>query len=126
MSRSDIGCFRYKGFGRQLKRRVPKCSMFTRDASQRTTSMSWPFIPSLGAIFGCRRPSAWPKTAILNYGLWRNAFGANPEILGQTVLLKGEPHTVIACSLRERLLPLTLTCIQRFSQPPGRRNGNQL
>ena len=36
-----------------------------------------------------------PKTAILNYGLWRNTFGANPEILGQTVLLKGEPHTVI-------------------------------
>ena len=36
-----------------------------------------------------------PKTAILNYGLWRNAFGANPKILGQTVLLKGEPYTVI-------------------------------
>ena len=36
-----------------------------------------------------------PKTAILNYGLWRNAFGANPKILGQTVLLKGEPYAVI-------------------------------
>jgi len=36
-----------------------------------------------------------PKTAILNYGLWRNAFGANPKIVGQTVLLKGEPYAII-------------------------------
>jgi macrolide transport system ATP-binding/permease protein len=36
-----------------------------------------------------------PKTAILSYGLWRSAFGADPAILGQTILLKGEPHTVV-------------------------------
>jgi predicted permease len=36
-----------------------------------------------------------PKTAILSYSLWRNTFGANRNILGQTVLLKGEPYTVI-------------------------------
>lgn len=36
-----------------------------------------------------------PKTAILSYNLWRNAFSANPNILGQPVLLKGEPYTVI-------------------------------
>ncbi|MGC2160365.1 MAG: ADOP family duplicated permease [Silvibacterium sp.] len=36
-----------------------------------------------------------PKTAILSYGLWRNIFAYNPEILGQTVLLKGEPYTII-------------------------------
>ncbi|HKW34729.1 MAG TPA: ABC transporter permease [Candidatus Acidoferrum sp.] len=36
-----------------------------------------------------------PKTAILSYSLWRNVFGADPAILGQAVLLKGEPHTVV-------------------------------
>jgi MacB-like periplasmic core domain len=37
-----------------------------------------------------------PKTAILSYGLWRNAFGSTPKIVGQTIRLKGDPHTVIA------------------------------
>jgi len=36
-----------------------------------------------------------PKAAILSYGLWRSAFGADPDILGQAILLKGEPHTII-------------------------------
>jgi predicted permease len=36
-----------------------------------------------------------PKTAVLSYSLWRTAFNANPHILGQAALLKGEPYTVI-------------------------------
>jgi macrolide transport system ATP-binding/permease protein len=36
-----------------------------------------------------------PKAAILSYSLWRNTFGSNPNLLGQAVLLKGEPYTVI-------------------------------
>jgi putative ABC transport system permease protein len=36
-----------------------------------------------------------PKTAILSYSLWRNTFNANPDIVGQAILLKGEPYTVI-------------------------------
>ena len=36
-----------------------------------------------------------PKTAILSYSLWRNTFASNPDIVGQAVLLKGEPFTVI-------------------------------
>jgi predicted permease len=36
-----------------------------------------------------------PNTAILSYSLWRSAFGADAKILGQTILLKGEPFTVI-------------------------------
>jgi macrolide transport system ATP-binding/permease protein len=35
------------------------------------------------------------KTAILSYSLWRTTFGANPNILGQAMLLKGEPYTII-------------------------------
>jgi predicted permease len=36
-----------------------------------------------------------PKTVILSHGLWRSSFNSNPDILGQAVLLKGEPYTVI-------------------------------
>jgi predicted permease len=36
-----------------------------------------------------------PKTAILSYSLWRSTFASNPGVLGQTILLKGEPYTVI-------------------------------
>src|SRR5215472_13172737 len=36
-----------------------------------------------------------PKAVILSYGLWRITFDRNPDILGQAVLLKGEPYIVI-------------------------------
>ncbi|HEY6413450.1 MAG TPA: ABC transporter permease [Edaphobacter sp.] len=36
-----------------------------------------------------------PKTAILSYSLWRNTFGSNLNILGESILLRGEPYTVI-------------------------------
>src|SRR6185503_6220219 len=36
-----------------------------------------------------------PKAAILSYRLWRTALGGQPRVLGQTVLLKGEPYTII-------------------------------
>ena len=36
-----------------------------------------------------------PKAVILSYGLWRSTFDKNPNMLGQAVLLKGEPYTVI-------------------------------
>ncbi len=36
-----------------------------------------------------------PNAAILSYSLWRTAFGANPNVLGQPAFLKGEPYTII-------------------------------
>src|SRR5205823_4089883 len=36
-----------------------------------------------------------PKTVILSYSLWRNAFAADPGILGQTILLRSDPLTVV-------------------------------
>jgi predicted permease len=36
-----------------------------------------------------------PKSAILSYNLWRTTFGADRNLLGQTIHLKGEPYTVI-------------------------------
>jgi predicted permease len=52
--------------------------------------------PALGRNFSDieDRPHG-PKTAILSYGLWRIAFGAKGDIVGNPILLKGEPYTVI-------------------------------
>src|SRR5579864_5712743 len=36
-----------------------------------------------------------PKAAILSYDLWRNVFSADRNILGQAILLKGAPYTVV-------------------------------
>jgi len=36
-----------------------------------------------------------PKAAILSYSLWRSTFSSSSNILGQAILLKGEPYTVV-------------------------------
>jgi len=52
--------------------------------------------PLMGRNFSLEedRPHG-PHAAILSYGLWRTVFGTDPNILGQSILLKGEPYTVI-------------------------------
>ena len=47
-----------------------------------------------------------PKAAILSYSLWRNTFVSNPHILGQAILLKGEPYTVIGVLPEHATTPL--------------------
>ncbi|NIO31559.1 MAG: FtsX-like permease family protein [Gemmatimonadetes bacterium] len=32
---------------------------------------------------------------LLDYGLWQESFGGDPEILGRSMVLDGEPHTII-------------------------------
>jgi putative ABC transport system permease protein len=39
-------------------------------------------------------PSA-PRVTVLSHGLWQRRFGGQPAVLGQTLSLDGEPHTVI-------------------------------
>lgn len=36
-----------------------------------------------------------PPVAILGHGLWTRTFGQDPDILGRTIRLKGEAHTVV-------------------------------
>jgi len=47
-----------------------------------------------------------PKATILSYHLWRNTFSSHPNILGQPILLKGEPFTVIGVLPRGATTPL--------------------
>ena len=36
-----------------------------------------------------------PKVAVLSHGLWVRRFGSDPNIIGKTILLSGDPHEVI-------------------------------
>src|SRR5215470_6752188 len=47
-----------------------------------------------------------PRAAILSYALWRTAFDGNPNALGQAVLLKGEPYTIIGVLPENATTPL--------------------
>jgi len=47
-----------------------------------------------------------PKAVILGFNLWRNTFGGNPNILGQAILLKGEPYTVVGIMPQSGVTPI--------------------
>ena len=63
-------------------------------------------------------PHGAPRVVVLGDGLWRRRLGADPRIVGQTIAINGEPHTVVGImpaplSLRstgaQLWLPLNLT-----------------
>jgi predicted permease len=63
--------------------------------------------PILGRSFSEEedRPHG-PKTAILSYALWRTTFGADQNVLGRAMLLKGEPYTIIGVLSENATTPL--------------------
>jgi putative ABC transport system permease protein len=36
-----------------------------------------------------------PSVVILNYGLWRSAFGADPSVIGRSAILNGIPYSIV-------------------------------
>jgi len=64
-----------------------------------------------------------PRTAILSYALWETAFGGNPNVLGQTVLLKSEPHTIIGVLPEGATTPLNADVYTALQ--PGREGEGQ-
>jgi predicted permease len=36
-----------------------------------------------------------PRVALISHGLWQRRFGSDPQLIGQTITLNNEPHTVI-------------------------------
>jgi predicted permease len=42
-----------------------------------------------------------PRTVLLSYGVWQARYGGNPDILGQTVVLSGDPTVVIGVLPRD-------------------------
>jgi putative ABC transport system permease protein len=52
--------------------------------------------PALGRLFPAEadRPGG-ERVAVLGHGLWQRRFGADPTLVGQSILLSGHAHTVI-------------------------------
>ncbi|HEV2990973.1 MAG TPA: ABC transporter permease [Candidatus Angelobacter sp.] len=52
--------------------------------------------PFLGRYFNADedRPNG-PKAVILSFDLWKSLFASDPQAVGKSILLKGEPHTVV-------------------------------
>ena len=63
-----------------------------------------------------------PNTAILSYGVWQKTFGADNNILGRSILLKGDPYTVIGVLPEGATTPLNAdlyTAIQASREGEG-------
>ncbi|MBV9761594.1 MAG: ABC transporter permease [Acidobacteriaceae bacterium] len=45
-----------------------------------------------------------PRLAVVSYRLWRTVFHSDPRILGETIQLRGEPHTIVGV-MPEGFLP---------------------
>ncbi|HKV24074.1 MAG TPA: ABC transporter permease [Candidatus Acidoferrum sp.] len=62
--------------------------------------------PLMGRTFTREEDESSHEVVVLSYGLWRRAFGADPEILGRTVQLDRQPFTVIGVMPQSFQFPL--------------------
>jgi putative ABC transport system permease protein len=73
-----------------------------RPVQLRGRMVNWNFFrllgvqPQLGRLFVSEddRYGA-PRTALVSHGMWREKFGGDADVIGQKLLLNGEPHEVI-------------------------------
>jgi hypothetical protein len=59
-----------------------------------------------------------PKAAIISYTVWRNTFGTDPNIVGRSVLLKGEPYTIVGVLPERAVTPMNADIFTALQ--PGR------
>jgi predicted permease len=62
--------------------------------------------PALGRNFSPEEESFGHQVVILSYGLWQRRFGAQENILGQTINLDRKPYTVIGVMPQSFVFPL--------------------
>jgi putative ABC transport system permease protein len=76
--------------------------------------------PLLGTLFGPQDVvPGEPHVAIISYGLWQERFGGRPDVLGRTLSLDGNPHTIVAVMPRTFAFPDVRTRVWRpYYVPP--------
>ncbi|MGE0555643.1 MAG: ABC transporter permease [Gemmatimonadales bacterium] len=63
--------------------------------------------PLLGRLFAPEESGdAWSRVVVLSYELWRDRFGGREDILGRSVTVDDEPHTVIGVLPADLRIPL--------------------
>jgi predicted permease len=84
--------------------------------------------PALGRNFSDLedRPHG-PNAAILSYSVWRNTFASDPNVLGQAVLLKGAPYTVVGVLSEGAITPSNADIYTALQLgPEGEGNGTNV
>lgn len=51
--------------------------------------------PALGRGFLSNEEEPGSRVVVLGYGLWQELFGADPDVVGRSITLSGEPYTVV-------------------------------
>lgn len=51
--------------------------------------------PAVGRVFTADEDKPGSSVVLISYGLWKRRFGADPKLIGRTILLDGEKKTVI-------------------------------
>jgi putative ABC transport system permease protein len=75
--------------------------------------VTWPFFnvigvtPRLGRVFTESDAKSHAAVVVLSDGLWRRQFGARADIVNQTVLMDGQPVTIVGVAPPEVALPRT-------------------
>jgi hypothetical protein len=64
-----------------------------------------------------------PKAAIVSYTVWRNTFGTDPDTVGRSVLLKGEPYTIVGVLPERAATPMNADIYTALQ--PGRTGEGQ-
>ena len=62
--------------------------------------------PALGRGFTAEEDAPGHALAILSYALWQRRFGAAPDVIGQTIAIDRQPHTIIGVMPRNFVFPL--------------------
>jgi predicted permease len=53
-------------------------------------------VPQIGRLFGPQDfVPGFASAVVISDGLWRRSYGADPSVLGRTVRVDGDPHTII-------------------------------
>jgi predicted permease len=60
--------------------------------------------PILGRTFTSEDMQPGSRSVILSYPLWRDTFGADAAVLGRTIMLDAQPHTIIGVMAAEPAL----------------------
>ncbi|MDQ3440676.1 MAG: ABC transporter permease, partial [Planctomycetota bacterium] len=101
---TDIGLFRYRGY--TLTGAGEAERLVTVDVTPVTFRVLG-VAPLAGRTFTDEeeRPENDSRKVVLSHGAWVRRFGSDPNVLGRTLVLDDQPHTVIGIMPREFVFP---------------------